>query len=123
MPVMHAADAPTIEAHGILARPLVVPSRGSTELAIWRLTLPPRYVGAAHSVDREEVFLLDSGELAGAVADQPVRLAPGDALTVPPDTLFHIGNPGDSPAELLVCTSAGVRATLDGQLVDPPWAR
>ena len=123
MPVLRAEQTRTIEAHGLRARPLVVPSRGSTELAIWQLTVPPNSPGQPHSVDREEVFLVESGQLSGFLGDEPIQLGPGDALVVPPGVLFSVGNSGETPTELLVCTSAGVLATLDGQIVEPVWAQ
>jgi mannose-6-phosphate isomerase-like protein (cupin superfamily) len=123
MPVLRSEQTRTIEAHGLRARPLVVPSRGSTELAMWQLTMPPGAPGVPHTVDKEEVFLVESGQLAGVLDGEEVQLGPGDALVVPPGVLFNVGNPGPTPTELLVCTSAGVRATLDGQIIEPVWAQ
>jgi len=123
VPALSYADAPTVEAHGITARPMAVPSRGSTELAIWYLTVPPHSDPQQHSVDREEVFVVRSGVLSGHIDGAAVAAGPGDALLVPPGVEFAVGNSGDEPAVALVCTSAGVTATVQGAPVTPPWSR
>lgn len=123
MPLISYADAPAVEAHGVVARPLAVPSRGSTELAIWYLTVPPGGPAQTHTVDREEVFVVQTGELAGHVDGAAVTVSAGDALVVPPGVPFAVGNASDEPATVLVCTSAGVVATMNGERVAPPWSR
>lgn len=123
MPVIRSADSPVVEAHGVVAHPLAVPSRGSNELAIWYLTVPPGGSAQTHTVDREEVFVVQTGELAGHLDDDAVTVSAGDALVVPPGVPFAVGNTGDEPATVLVCTSAGVTATLNGRQVVPPWSR
>jgi quercetin dioxygenase-like cupin family protein len=123
MPVLRADQGPTVEAHGVVASPLAVPSRGSRELAVWRLTLPPGASAQPHSVDREEVFLVESGVLTASLAGREERLGAGDVLLIAPGEEFGVGNPGPDPAHLLVCTSAGVLARMGGQVIAPPWAQ
>ncbi len=122
MPLSTLADAKTIEFHGLVARPIAVPSRGTKELAIWHMELPPGSPGQEHTVDREEVFLVRTGRLSGMLDGAPCEIGPGDALIVPPGVPFSVANDGDEPAKLLVCTSAGVRATLGGNVIVPPWS-
>lgn len=116
-------DTPTIEAHGVVARPLAVPSRGSSELAIWYLTFRPGSPAQTHTVDREEVFVVRSGVLTGHLDGSPVTIEADDALVVPPGVPFGVGNEGDEPATVLVCTSAGITATMNGERIVPPWSR
>jgi quercetin dioxygenase-like cupin family protein len=123
MPLITYADAPAVEAHGVVARPLAVPSRGSTELAIWYLTVPPGGPAQTHTVDREEVFVVQTGELTGHLDGAAVTVSAGDALAVPPGVPFGLGNAGGEPATVLVCTSAGITATMNGERVVPPWSR
>lgn len=123
MPVSTLATAETIRFHGLTARPIAVPSRGSTELAVWHLEVAPGQGGEEHAVDREEVFVVRSGRLYGTLGGEPCEAGPGDALIVPPGVPFRLGNDGDESAHVLVCTSAGVTATLNGRTVEPPWAR
>jgi mannose-6-phosphate isomerase-like protein (cupin superfamily) len=122
MPVSTLAEAKKIEFHGLTARPIAVPSRGTAELAIWHLAVGPGVSGEEHTVDREEVFVVRSGRLAGTLGGEPCEVGPGDALIVPPGVPFALGNDGRVPAEVVVCTSAGIRATLNGQTVLPPWS-
>ena len=123
MPVSTFAQAEKVEFHGLTAHPIAVPSRGSAELAIWHLEVAPGVRGEVHTVDREEVFVLRSGRLTGTLGGEPCEAGPGDALIVPPGVPFGLGNDGTEPAHAVVCTSAGVRASLNGQTVIPPWSR
>jgi quercetin dioxygenase-like cupin family protein len=123
MPLATLADAPTIAHEGLVARPLAVPSRGSTELAIWKLELSPGLAGEPHTVDREEVFVLQQGSLSATVGDDKHELVPGDALIVPPGVMFNLANNGEENAVVTVCSSAGVTASLNGVTIAPPWAQ
>lgn len=122
MPVSTLTDARTIEMPGLTARPVAVPSRGSSELAVWHLEVAPGAGGEEHTVDREEVFVVRAGRLRGTLGGEPCEVGPGDALIVPPGVPFALGNDGTEPAHAVVCTSAGVRATLRGHTVVPPWS-
>jgi mannose-6-phosphate isomerase-like protein (cupin superfamily) len=122
MPVSTLAEAKTIEFHGLTARPIAVPSRGSAELAVWHLEVAPGLRGEEHTVDREEVFVVRSGRLSGTLGGEPCEVGPGDALIVPPGVPFGLANHGSEPARVVVCTSAGVRASLNGRTIVPPWS-
>ena len=122
MPVSTLAGAKKIEIPGLTARPMAVPSRGSAELAVWHLEVAPGVRGEEHTVDREEVFVVRAGRLSGTLGGEPCDVGPGDALIVPPGVPFALGNDGGEHAHAVVCTSAGVRATLNGQVVVPPWS-
>jgi mannose-6-phosphate isomerase-like protein (cupin superfamily) len=122
MPVSTFADAKKIEFDGLTAHPMAVPSRGSAELAVWHLELAPGVRGEEHTVDREEVFVVRSGRFSGTLGGEPCEAGPGDALIVPPGVPFALRNDGEEHARAVVCTSAGVRASLNGQTVVPPWS-
>jgi mannose-6-phosphate isomerase-like protein (cupin superfamily) len=122
MPVSALAEAKKIEFHGLTAHPIAVPSRGTAELAIWHLEVEPGVRGEEHTVDREEVFVIRTGRLSGTLGGEPCEVGPGDALIVPPGVPFALGNAGPEHASAVVCTSAGVTASLNGQTVVPPWS-
>ncbi|HST42713.1 MAG TPA: cupin domain-containing protein [Conexibacter sp.] len=122
MPLATLAEAPTFAREGFTFRPLAVPSRGSTELAVWALEAAPGARSEPHSLDREEVFVLATGALAATVGEERHALAAGDALIVPPGTPLQLRNDGAETALLTVCTSAGMRAQLNGEAFTPPWA-
>ena len=123
MPLATAADAPTLANDGFTFRPMAVPSRGSVELAVWIITVPAGAASVSHSVSREEVFLVSAGRLTAEIGELTLAAGPGDALIVPPDTEFHLHNPGPEPAEATVITSAGITGRLGGTTITPPWAQ
>jgi quercetin dioxygenase-like cupin family protein len=123
LPLATLADAPRFTRDGFTFRSLAVPSRGSTELAVWALEAAPGARSEPHALDREEVFVLAAGTLAATVGGAAHALAPGDALIVPPGTPLQLANEGAEPALVTVCTSAGMRAQLNGESFTPPWAQ
>lgn len=76
MPLATLADAPTFSREAFTFRPLAVPSRGSSELAVWALEVAPGAVSEPHSLDREEVFVLHAGALAATVGGERHLLSP-----------------------------------------------
>ncbi len=123
MPLATAADAPLLTNDDFIFRPMAVPSRGSAELAVWTITVPPGAASATHSVSREEVFLVSTGRLSAEIGDLVLTAGPGDALIIPPETDFHLRNPGREAAEATVITSAGITGRLGGTTISPPWAQ
>jgi quercetin dioxygenase-like cupin family protein len=123
-PLSTLADAPHFARDGFTFRPLAVPSRGSTELAVWALDVEPGAGSETHSMDREEVFVVVSGAVSATVAGHEVSAGPGDAIIVPPHATLRIGNgSAEHPARLTVATSAGMRALVGGASFTPPWAQ
>ena len=123
MPLATLADAPTFSRGEFTFRPLAVPSRGSSELAVWALEVAPGAASEPHSLDREEVFVLRSGALVATLGDTRHALSPGDALIVPPGTTFALSNEGGEPAAATVCVPVGFSARLNGAAFTPPWAQ
>ncbi|MYU55422.1 MULTISPECIES: cupin domain-containing protein [Streptomyces] len=124
MPLSTLADAPVFARDGFTFRPLAVPSRGSSELAVWALEIAPGSAGEVHSMDREEVFVVVSGKVSATVADQEISTASGDAVIVPAHHTLRIRNAcATTPATLTAVTSAGMRATVGDATFPPPWAQ
>ncbi|TLW90569.1 cupin domain-containing protein [Saccharomonospora piscinae] len=123
MAVVTRAQAPRFERTGFTFHPLAVPSRGSTQLAVWALDAAPGARSERHTVDVEEVFVLHDGAVTIELGDTAEPLSPGDAAIVPPDVPVRLHNTGEVPASLTVCTSAGIRGTVNGVSIDPPWSR
>ena len=118
------ADAPHFARDGFTFRPLAVPSRGSSELAVWALDLEPGVSSETHSMDREEVFIVISGTVSATVADREVTAGPGDAVIVPAHATLQIRNAsGREPARLTAATSVGMKAVVGGASFTPPWAQ
>jgi quercetin dioxygenase-like cupin family protein len=118
------ADAPIFEFDGSVFRSLAVPSRGTTELAVWRVQLPPGSKSQEHSLDREEILVVLTGALTGTIGGKTQTAGPGDAVIFPAHTPGRLGNPSDTePAEILCCTSAGIKGFIGDQTITPPWSQ
>jgi quercetin dioxygenase-like cupin family protein len=101
---------------GFEFRPFAVPSRGSTEIALWTVDVPEGGDGKPHTASKEEVFYV----LSGSVTIQGQTAKAGDAIVVPPNTELSLTG---GPARVLVATSVGIIGTLaDGTKVTPPWS-
>jgi mannose-6-phosphate isomerase-like protein (cupin superfamily) len=124
MYVITATEAPRFTLPGIQFTGLAAPSRGSRDVCTWRITVDAGLRSEqAHTLDRDEIFMVVSGALQLA-PDGPV-LRSGDATVVPAGSPIQVVNPGSDPAEAYVAIAAGFTATMaDGTAVDtPPWAR
>ena len=125
MPVVKASDAPKFDLDKTHFTALTAPSRGATELSSWILEMEVGASGAAHWLDREEIFIALEGTLNAKVGGEAIQLRPGDALSVPARTMLEVSNDGDVMFRAVVCIPAGVNATFaDGREIGtPPWAR
>lgn len=118
------ADAPAFELEGFTFRSLAVPSRGSTELAIWTVELVPGATSEVHSMDREEVFVVVEGKVGATVAGEDVLAGAGDAIIVPAHAVLQLRNASpENPARVTAVTSVGMKATVGGASFAPPWAQ
>ncbi len=102
---------------------LATPSRGSRETAVWHVEIAPRTPGTAHSLTREEIFVVLDGEALVDIRGLPERAYPGDAIVVPADVEFALTNEGDVPLRLLCCFPVGGQGRMSGgDPFTPPWA-
>nr|WP_042180724.1 cupin domain-containing protein [Kibdelosporangium sp. MJ126-NF4]CEL14546.1 hypothetical protein [Kibdelosporangium sp. MJ126-NF4]CTQ88911.1 hypothetical protein [Kibdelosporangium sp. MJ126-NF4] len=116
------AAAPQFDIDGYEVHPLAVPSRGSSELAVWSISANPGAASVPHQHDREVVFVVVSGRMVARIDGERFEAAPGDAIIVPPKTDFALSNASaDEPASLTVATTVGMQATVDGNSFPPPW--
>jgi mannose-6-phosphate isomerase-like protein (cupin superfamily) len=123
-PLATIADAKEFARDGFTFRPLAVPSRGSTELAIWALEIAPGAASELHSMDREEVFVVVRGQVSATVGGVEVDATDGDAIIVPTGALLQIRNAcSQNPASLTAATSVGMKATVGDVTFPPPWAQ
>jgi quercetin dioxygenase-like cupin family protein len=121
MPVITPEDAPTFAAPGATITGLASPSRGAADVAAWRVRFAAGHASPAHSLDREEVFVVLSGAVSARYADHTETARAGGALIVPAGAEFSlVAEDGDAEA---VCTfPVGGTALLDGERIVPPWA-
>lgn len=122
MPVIRSADAVPFETHGSRFSSYVAPSRGSSHLCAWQLSVPPELVGVAHRPTREEVLLVLDGQLQVTLDGCSSTLLPGDVALIPADAEFRVDG-GPDGAVAWVTSIAGLEAvTADGNRIAPPWA-
>ncbi len=123
MPVYPPADFTEFVTHGSTFAAYVNPSRGSTQLCAWRLTVPPNLTGAAHRPSREEVLLVLTGRLHITINDDSQDLEPGAVVHVPAGALLQIDT-HEQGGSAWVTTTPGLAAALpDGTTITPPWTR
>jgi mannose-6-phosphate isomerase-like protein (cupin superfamily) len=123
MPCTRHDETQVQELHGFAFQSLARSDRGSTELAVWRILAPAGAASPAHSMNHEEVFVVQHGKFVATIGDEQIEIGRGDCLTVPAGTPFRLANPTDQPAEAIACTRLGMAATIDGRSMTPPWAR
>ena len=120
--ILRAADAPRFEIPGVTFVGMASPSRGSAHVCTWKIVVAANHEsGAAHTLNRDEVFMV----LSGSIGVSGEVLGPGDALVVPAGDEIALSNPGDVPAEAMVAIPAGFTATMaDGTpFGTPPWGK
>lgn len=122
MPFVTADEAVVHEMHGIRFVSYVLPAHGSKELCAWRGEIPGGAGGPAHTITREEVFLVLTGSLRLSIDGEEAVLRPGDAAVAPAGSSLSVSNPTEEPATMWVTTSVGLEAVLaDGSRISPPW--
>ncbi len=116
-------EAPRFEVHGATVIGYASPKRGSSRLAIWRVTLAAGASSPQHSLDADEIFTCLSGAADFFVDGGVVRVAAGDALTIVAGTEFRFSVVGSEPFSAMACVPSGCRARVEGgEAFEPPWA-
>lgn len=102
---------------------LATPSRGATDTSVWLVEIEPGEVPTPHELTREEVFVVLSGTATVHLGADRVQACAGDAIVVPPATLFAIAAAGPEPLRALCCLPVGGQAQIAaGAPFTPPWA-
>jgi quercetin dioxygenase-like cupin family protein len=123
MPVIRPADAVSFEMHGSRFLSYVSPSKGSSQLCAWQLSVPADLRGVAHRPTKEEILLVLDGELHVTVDGNSSALRRGDAVLVSADSELLV-DAGPTGATAWVTTTPGLEAvTADGNRISPPWAQ
>jgi mannose-6-phosphate isomerase-like protein (cupin superfamily) len=121
--LIRSAEQPRFSLPGLEFVGLASPSRGSEGLCTWRLTLEPGMASAeAHTIDRDEVFMVVRGAIR--LAPDADVVSSGEVAVVPSGSPIQVANAGDGEAEVVVAIAAGFTAhNADGTLIGtPPWA-
>jgi quercetin dioxygenase-like cupin family protein len=102
---------------------LAGPSRGSTEVATWRVEIGAGTSTPEHIVDREQVWNLLSGEFEAVVDGESATVRAGEAVILPAGAVRRLTAVG-GPAQALCAMPVGGRALLPGgtEKRPLPWA-
>lgn len=124
MNLIASADAPIFDIPDTHVVAYAAPSRGSTELCLWRVDIAPGSTSPLHHMDCEEIFLCVDGRAVVAVEGEERPVEPGDCLVLPAGTDFSFRVDGQAPFRAVACIRAGGTATMaaSGDTVVPPWA-
>ena len=124
MNLITAADAAIFDIPDTHVIAYAAPSRGSTELCLWRIDIAPASTSPLHHMDCEEVFLCLDGHAVVMTSAGERPLQSGDCLVLPAGTDFSFRVVGDEPFRALACIRAGGKATMaaSGDTFVPPWA-
>ncbi|CAM5742176.1 cupin domain-containing protein [Streptomyces hirsutus] len=123
MPVVRSSEAVTHRIHGARFVSYASPRTGSKELCAWRGEIPAGTKAPAHTVNREEILHLLTGELLITLDGCTEHVTAGDTVIINPGTTLAVENPTDRTATSWVTTSVGLEAELaDGTRITPPWA-
>ncbi len=124
MPVLPAPTVPTHDIGGARFTSLATPTRGATETAVWRVQVLPGSPPTAHSLTREEVFVVLAGRASVRLDGIGQEAGPGDAIVVPAEVELELASADGQPVDLLCCLPVGGQARLgDGTTFTPPWAQ
>lgn len=123
MPTFTPTDSTDYVTHGSTFAAYVNPSRGSTELCAWRLTIPPGLAGVAHRPSREEVLLVLDGHLHITIDEQTSDLGPGSVVHVPAGSLLRVDTHTEGGSAWVTTTPGLTATTDDGTVITPPWVQ
>jgi quercetin dioxygenase-like cupin family protein len=124
MNIIQSKAAPPYAVGGTTITGYAAPSRGATEVSLWRIELAPGASSPLHEMDVEEVFLGISGQATAAVDGIASTISAGDCLILPARTPFTLTAGTGQPFQAVACMTAGGKATLlpGGETFLPPWA-
>jgi quercetin dioxygenase-like cupin family protein len=121
MPLVRSASAALHTTPNAVMRTLAAPSVGSTELAVWEVTMTAGQAGPPHRVDHEQVWVLVEGALSVHVGAEILQVSAGDAAILRADDERRVVADGNVRA--LVSSVAAPRVhTPDGGDRPLPWA-
>ena len=123
MTLILQGSAPEFDAGGTTITGYAAPSRGASEVSLWRIELAPSSSSPLHEMDVEEIFFGLQGEATLVSDGTATTVTPGDCLILPARTPFTLTAGTDRPFRAVACMTAGGKATMlpDGPTFVPPW--
>jgi len=124
VPVERADEHPIFELGGNTITSLAAPSRGSDEVAMFRIAVPPGGGLPAHRHDHLDVFTMLDGTGTFHIDDDSFAIAVGDAVVVPVGAVHYLEAGGEG-ATIVATMLGGTKLSRenDGTEVVLPWVR
>ena len=121
MPVERANEHPVHDLGGNTITSLAAPSRGATEVALFRTEVPAGGGLPRHRHDHLDVFTVERGGGEFSIGDERFRVGPGDSVVVPVGEWHHL-DAGPNGATITVAMLGGTKLVReDGSESVPPW--
>src|SRR5262245_20432462 len=121
MSVERAHEHPTHDLGGNTITSLAAPSRGSTEVALFRTHVPAGGGLPRHRHDHLDVFTVEDGGGVFSIGEDRFEVGPGDSVVVPIGEWHHLA-PGPAGATITVAMLGGTKLVReDGTETVPPW--
>jgi quercetin dioxygenase-like cupin family protein len=121
MPVERANEHPVHDLGGNTITSLAAPSRGATEVALFRTEVPTGGGLTRHRHDHLDVFTVERGGGEFSIGDERFPVGPGDSVVVPVGE-WHRLDAGPDGATLTVAMLGGTKLVReDGSESVPPW--
>ncbi|ULH16591.1 cupin domain-containing protein [Deinococcus sp. KNUC1210] len=115
---------PTETPNGNTVTALATPSLGANDVSVIRQRQRPGGFNPPHFHDREELTVLLEGRVSVSMNGEQTALEAGDTLLIPASVLHAVENTGDTDAEWLIVSAAGIRFFSEaGVEMQPGWAR
>ncbi|MGZ4168824.1 MAG: cupin domain-containing protein, partial [Solirubrobacteraceae bacterium] len=122
--IIRNADAPEFGEAGTLITGYASPTRGSESVAAWKVSLEPGAASPRHELTHDEVFIVLTGQARFEVEGRSHDVGAGDAICVPPRTVFALSNAGAETMTAICCMAAGGQARMGDREPFPiPWAQ
>lgn len=124
MSLSHDSDVPAFERFGNFMQGLATPSRGATEVMVWRTRVAPGGGPPVHKHDHEEVVVIVSGTGTFVEEDGAVQhFGPGDTLFAPSGSVHELKADEGVAVEWIACMPTGTKTfKADGEELPTPWA-
>ncbi|MEU7011360.1 VOC family protein [Streptomyces sp. NPDC046332] len=117
-----SADHVTVSPNATMAG-LAAPSRGSTELSTWTVTMDAGATGPEHSISREQVWTVTAGALEVTCLGRTEKVAAGQTVILPPGLLRRIHAPERSEAHVSMPADGVASVPGTEGTRELPWAR
>ncbi|MBX9422411.1 VOC family protein [Streptomyces lateritius] len=117
-----SADHVTVSPNATMTG-LAAPSRGSTELSTWTVTMEAGASGPEHSISREQVWTVTAGVLEVTCEGRTEKVRAGRTLILPPGRLRRIHAPEHAEAHVAMLADGVASVPGTEGTRELPWAR